>query len=46
MNVTGSSVKNAPQKMSTRMSNRSSVALFDENTVLQMVHNNDKYNGL
>lgn len=31
MNVIGSSVKKAPQKMNTRMSNRSSVALFDEN---------------
>lgn len=34
--------KNAPQKMSTTMSNRSRMALFDENTMLQMVCNNDK----
>lgn len=33
--------KNAPQKMSTTMSNRSRMALFDENT-MQMVCNNDK----
>lgn len=41
VNVIGSSEKNAPQKMSTTMSNRSRMALFDENT-MQMVCNNDK----